>query len=915
MPRWIRPLLALLGVAALIGVGRAASPSSLPGLQTPAPTGRVVVQFSDQADASDRARVSSLVGAPARPRVAPRHLQRVAAKSGAVPTSLAALGRYVEFDAGTTDVRTLRRLVSVLAQDPAVQVAFLEPRAVPAALGFDAFTGTAEALPGHDQPPLPSADFTEHQGYMWDAPLGIGGWSVHPEPGARGAGVRIIDVEGAWLWEHEDLPAPFVDLGLHIDELLWRNHGTAVMGEMLGLDNGSGVTGIVPDALGGSSSIGDQSVAGALLAAAAELEAGDLVLIELHAPGPNAVGTGQYGYVPMEFWPDNFDAIRALTDLGIIVVEAAGNGQQDLDLPVYQGLFDRQVRDSGAIMVGATSGSSLDPAWFTNHGTRVDLSGWGMNVATCGYGDLQGGDDEARWYTLMFSGTSSASPIVTGAIASLQGMATVSLGRTLDANLAREILRLTGTPIGGVELIGPRPDLVAARAFMLGGGVGAIAGIVTEAGSGLPAAGVTVQVGDGGPRITTSADGSYRLGLLPGPHMVTMWSYFHEPITMQVGVAAGDDTVLDVVLTLRPTEVIDGVVRADADAAPLAGVNLALLGEPVAPVTTDADGSFAFDPVPAGADHLVQAGGLAGHGGLVQRFPWTVPPAESSLALRLPTVTFDFESGPQGWTAQSLLWQHGDPSQAGMGPGAAFDGQRCWGVGLDGGGYPDEASGELWSPLFDGSGFLGTELQLSLHYWSGTEGNYDGVNVVLNPGPDQVVLHPFGGYTDPVLGGLDFQAGWSGASAEWRTAVFDISSLLAEDSWRVAIRFGSDESVNAEGFLVDGVTLHAFSAPTAAPELAPSPATATLAAYPNPFNPQVSLAWSLPRPGRLDLAVYDLRGRLIRQVLQGDSVAASGQARWDGTDDAGAAVASGVYLVRMRSEHGWTSQQRVTLAK
>ncbi len=79
--------------------------------------------------------------------------------------------------------------------------------------------------------------------------------------------------------------------------------------------------------------------------------------------------------MPMEFWQDNFDAIAAVTRQGIMVLEAAGNGQVDLDAPIYQGLFDPAVRHSGAIMIGATDGVTLNPAWFTNNGQRVDLNG------------------------------------------------------------------------------------------------------------------------------------------------------------------------------------------------------------------------------------------------------------------------------------------------------------------------------------------------------------------------------------------------------------------------------------------------------------------------------------------------------------------------------------------------------------
>ena len=54
----------------------------------------------------------------------------------------------------------------------------------------------------------------------------------------------------------------------------------------------------------------------------------------------------------MEYWQANFDVIRNATAKGIIVVEGAGNGTMNLDSSIYDGRFDRNVRDSGAIMVG-----------------------------------------------------------------------------------------------------------------------------------------------------------------------------------------------------------------------------------------------------------------------------------------------------------------------------------------------------------------------------------------------------------------------------------------------------------------------------------------------------------------------------------------------------------------------------------
>jgi hypothetical protein len=86
---------------------------------------------------------------------------------------------------------------------------------------------------------------------------------------------------------------------------------------------------------------------------------------------------------------------------------------------------------------------------FSNYGSRIDSQGWGWLVATTGYGDLQGAppppdSNKNQWYTDEFSGTSSASPIVVGALACVQG-ALKARGR-IPLNPARcRQLRATGS--------------------------------------------------------------------------------------------------------------------------------------------------------------------------------------------------------------------------------------------------------------------------------------------------------------------------------------------------------------------------------------------------------------------------------------------------------------------------------------
>jgi hypothetical protein len=89
----------------------------------------------------------------------------------------------------------------------------------------------------------------------------------------------------------------------------------------------------------------------------------------------------------------------------------------------------------------------------------VDVHGWGESVTTLGYGDLfNSGEDQ--YYTATFSGTSSASPIVTGAAASLQGVARAAGRPALDSRALRGLLAGTGTTqAADSRRIGPLPDL------------------------------------------------------------------------------------------------------------------------------------------------------------------------------------------------------------------------------------------------------------------------------------------------------------------------------------------------------------------------------------------------------------------------------------------------------------------------
>lgn len=85
--------------------------------------------------------------------------------------------------------------------------------------------------------------------------------------------------------------------------------------------------------------------------------------------------------------------------------------------------------------------------------------------------------------------------------------------------------------------------------------------------------------------------------------------------------------------------------------------------------------------------------------------------------------------------------------------------------------------------------------------------------------------------------------------------------------------------------------------------------------YPNPFNPTTRIRYALPAPGVVSLRVFDASGRLVRVLLdRAPRDAGYHAAAWDGTDDAGRRLASGVYFYRLSlNDETWT--KRMVLLK
>lgn len=324
-------------------------------------------------------------------------------------------------------------------------------------------------------------DFQDLQGYLKPASaFGIDAEYAWAIPGGTGKNVTVADIEYAtWNLDHEDLRGTricFAQNGAGTPFDFSDDHGSGVIGVMVSNKNDFGMTGIAHDAslLVVNHANNRQNFAAALASAVGEatkrLQPGDVILIEANTDGQRGV---------VEHERPVYDAIAKAVAAGLIVLETAGNGGANLDSV-------RTFGDSGAIWVGGgTSAKNRTPlsAMNLNYGARIDVQGWGQNVATIGRGRLNGNHTAACnnvaapgdrsnanapncsdvSYRDEFSGTSSAGPIVAGAAAIISSIAQ-ERGYLMTSREVRDLLKKTGTPQGGSKTrnIGPLPNLRAA---------------------------------------------------------------------------------------------------------------------------------------------------------------------------------------------------------------------------------------------------------------------------------------------------------------------------------------------------------------------------------------------------------------------------------------------------------------------
>ena len=112
------------------------------------------------------------------------------------------------------------------------------------------------------------------------------------------------------------------------------------------------------------------------------------------------------------------------------------------------------------------------------------------------------------------------------------------------------------------------------------------------------------------------------------------------------------------------------------------------------------------------------------------------------------------------------------------------------------------------------------------------------------------------------------------------------------------------------------IDMGAYERGPATPAPAPAAATAPhlLPAHPNPFNPSTTIRFELPADARATLRVFDLAGHLVRTLIDEERPAGPHAATWDGRDEQGRRLPSGVYLCRLDAG-GHAATRKLVLAK
>jgi predicted glutamine amidotransferase len=288
-----------------------------------------------------------------------------------------------------------------------------------------------------------------------------------------------------------------------------------------------------------------------------------------------------------------------------------------------------------------------------------------------------------------------------------------------------------------------------------------------------------------------------------------------------------------------------------------------------------------------------------------------------SILFDIPVGGFvdNMEGGTGAWTHMSGMPGYSDAWHLSTLQNHTPNGLRSWKCGAPDSGavYPELLDAALVTPEIT----LCTHSELRFWHWIRAElsmGHFgkasDGglVEASINGGPWQQVF-PETGYdfliaaTDPPGPFPENTPVFSGWFL-WRQAVVRIEGYTGTIQFR--FRFGSNGipgGEGLEGWYIDDVEILGSTQGSAAPEVLDVPLRpALMVGGPSPFTEATAILYDVVHGGDVQLSILDLEGRVVRHLVRGTRHAGRYRIVWDGCDNAGRQVESGLYFYRLTSQ-------------
>jgi choice-of-anchor B domain-containing protein len=433
-----------------------------------------------------------------------------------------------------------------------------------------------------------------------------------------------------------------------------------------------------------------------------------------------------------------------------------------------------------------------------------------------------------------------------------------------------------------------------------------VRGQVSDEQSGLPLANAEVRVLASGASDSTDVAGDYAIVHEAGTYNLRARAFGYDSLTVMRTLVAGDTLLLDFDLTKLPTDTLSGSFRYPAGSG-IPNAIVRLRGTPLAD-TTDGSGAYSFPQVPEGTF-------------TVALDAWTcVPESATTAVLADPpnttvsflfdgvTVAHNFEdTSAAGWAVNA---QGGDNATLGFWTRVAPIGSgggniqtesdhtrdplaKCWvtGQGVVGGDVNeqdvDDGRTSLYSPTMNLAGVANPTIEYFRWWYSSSTTDRWQAQISSNGGLNWVT-------TDSIATSQPF----------WKQVRLRVADYVTPSS-QVRMRFlatdaGSASTVEAalDDFRVWGNDPVGIVEPTEGSSSG-GPSFALLPNHPNPFAGATTIRFSLPAESQARVAVFSTDGRRVATLVDGALVSGSHALTWDGRDDRGRSVASGVYFIRL----------------